>query len=105
MILIVISEQLKKFRTLAGLSRNQVAERIGCTTSAISYWESGKRQPDADTLIQLINLYDVHISQFFDENPCEGVTDKELKLIMQYRKAPQECRAVIETILQNYERQ
>lgn len=105
LILIVISEQLKKFRKLANLSRSQVAEKIGCTTSAICYWESGKRQPDADTLIQLIHLYNVHISQFFDENPCENITDLELKLITQYRNAPQECKAVIETILQSYERQ
>lgn len=104
MIFIVISEQLKKFRELSGLTRNQVAEKIGCTTSAISYWENGKRQPDADTLIQLIHLYNVHISQFFDENPCEDITDLELKFIMQYRKSPQECKTVIETILQSYER-
>ena len=86
------------------MSRNYVAEKIGCTPSAISYWESGKRQPDADTLIQLIHLYDVHISQFFDENPYQDISDNELKLIMQYRKAPNECKSVIETILKSYER-
>jgi transcriptional regulator with XRE-family HTH domain len=99
-----IAERLQKFRTAAGLSRSQVADKIGCTTSAICYWESGKRQPDADTLLELINIYNIHISQFFDEKPCDDITEQELKIIMQYRQSSSECKQLIETILNKYTR-
>lgn len=101
-----VSERLKKFRIASGLSRGQVADKIGCTTSAICYWENGKRQPDADTLIELIHLYNVHISQFFDEAPQEiELSQDEIDLISTYRKAPKECKKVIKMILKSYERE
>ena len=69
----------------AGLSRAQVAEIIGCSVSALSYWENGKRQPDADTLIDLIHLYKVpSVSAFFGETAAADISmaDEERRLIL-----------------------
>lgn len=97
-----IPERLIKFRKESCLSRAQVADKIGCTTSAISYWENGKRQPDADTLLKLIDLYHIHISHFFNEQPNDDITDHERKIIMQYRQASTEGKSLVETILNKY---
>ena len=35
---------LKNSRLAAGLSRKQLAEIIGCSERAVTYWESGKRE-------------------------------------------------------------
>lgn len=43
----VVGAVLLEYRTKAGLSAQQVAERIGITSSGVYYWEHGKRTPRA----------------------------------------------------------
>jgi DNA-binding XRE family transcriptional regulator len=46
-----VAEQMLKARTLAGLTQDDVAERMGTTKSAVSRLESaGKHTPSLDTL-------------------------------------------------------
>ena len=45
-----ISQNLKDLRRLSGLTQEQVAEKVGLTRQAISSYESGRTQPDLDTL-------------------------------------------------------
>lgn len=104
---IKISEQLLKYRISSGLSRQQVAEKLGCTTSAICQWENGKRQPDADTLIQLIHIYNVKsLNEFFGEKSeiHTNLTDTEKMLLSLYREATYECKNIVNLILKNYGR-
>lgn len=86
----------------AGLSRAQVAETVGCSVSAISHWETGKRQPDADMLITLIHLYEVpSVSAFFGEAPTSefALSDQERLLVHAYRRAPNTYKKIIDLIL------
>lgn len=101
---IKISSQLLNYREKAGLTRQQVAEKIGCTVSAICQWENSKRQPDADTLIKLIHIYNVHsISEFFGEKEdFQGLSNSEKMLLSLYREADYECKNIVNLILKNY---
>lgn len=45
-----IKENLRDLRRLAGLTQEQVAQQVGLTRQAISSYESGRTQPDLDTL-------------------------------------------------------
>ena len=38
-------ESIRDLRKRLGLTQPQFAERIGCTSQAVSYWERGTRQP------------------------------------------------------------
>lgn len=42
--------RLEYYRTNAGLSQDQLAEKIGMTQQRISAYELGKREPDLETL-------------------------------------------------------
>ena len=82
-----------------------MAEKIGCTVSAICQWENGKRQPDADTLIKLIRIYNVSsIDEFFGQKEAkiENISDSERTLLSLYREASYECRNIVHLILKNY---
>lgn len=52
-----MAERLKKLRMEVGLSRQQVADRIGCTVAAIGAYEQGVSQPPADVLRKLAVMY------------------------------------------------
>ncbi len=45
--------RLKEIRTYKGVSRKQLADAMFVSVRLVSYWESGKRECDFDTLIKL----------------------------------------------------
>ena len=45
----VIGQQIKKYRTLRGITQEQLGNTIGVTTQAVSKWERGGT-PDAELL-------------------------------------------------------
>lgn len=46
-------ETLKRLRKLRNLTQKELGLRIGCSESAISQYESGKRSPDYETLLKM----------------------------------------------------
>ena len=51
-----LSEKLQNLRRAAGLSQEQLAERLGVTRQAVSKWETGEGKPDIDNLLPLARL-------------------------------------------------
>lgn len=49
----VLAEEREK----RGLSREQLARKIGITSEAVRLLESGKRKPSYDVLIKLLDLF------------------------------------------------
>ncbi len=50
-------ENLKEMRVSASLTQKQLAEKLGVLERTISYWESGKRECDFDTLIKIAEFF------------------------------------------------
>jgi transcriptional regulator with XRE-family HTH domain len=99
-------EMLKVYRERAGYTRKDVAGTIGCTASALSYWESGKRQPDADTFLTLMRLYNVRgvLDIFTDlQNDESKLTEIEWEAVALFRRASVEGRSAIITILKAFQ--
>jgi transcriptional regulator with XRE-family HTH domain len=99
-------EMLKVYRERAGFSRKGVAESIGCTISALSYWETGKRQPDADTFLSLMRLYNVRgvLEMVTDlQNDETKLSEIEWEAVKLFRRATCEGRAAIITILKAFQ--
>lgn len=83
----ILATRLKHFRIEKNLKRKEVAARLNVTTSAISYWETGKRIPDADTLLEICKLYDIQsIGQLFGNSEQVEITPLENQLIDLFRQ-------------------
>ena len=54
-------EKLKELRSAKGMTQSQLGEFIGAKKSAICLWESGKRQPDQETLVRLAAFFSVSV--------------------------------------------
>lgn len=54
-----IAEQLKNGRTEKRLSQAEVADMVGISRRTLSYYESGERTPNAETLSKLCDLYSI----------------------------------------------
>lgn len=49
----MVGRNLKRLRQRAGLTQDALAERLHVTRQAVSAWETGKNQPDVETLAAL----------------------------------------------------
>jgi transcriptional regulator with XRE-family HTH domain len=54
-------ENLKSLRESRKITQSQLGEYLGAKKSAISLWESGKRQPDQETLVRIATYFDVTV--------------------------------------------
>ncbi len=52
---------LKELRNEKGLSQKQLSKELGVLERTISYWESGSRECDFDTLILISKFFDVSV--------------------------------------------
>lgn len=53
------NECLKHQRELYGCTQKQMAELIGITPRSYQRYESGEREPNIDTLIQIANFFSI----------------------------------------------
>ena len=58
-----ISERLKEIRQNAGMTQEEVAEKISVSRVTVSHWENGKSLPDIVSLIGLSDLYSISLDE------------------------------------------
>ena len=66
-----LSEKLQTLRKSAGLSQEQLAERLNVTRQAVSKWETGEGKPDIDNLLLLARLLHTTVDYLLDEEADE----------------------------------
>lgn len=64
-------------RRRAGLTVPQLAEKMGCTCSAIYFWEAGRYWPKAECLPQLAQALGCTIDELFNDPNEERTPEKE----------------------------
>lgn len=58
-----IEKKLREARANAGLTQEQVAEKIAVSRQTISNWENGKSLPDIVSIIKLSDLYQISLDE------------------------------------------
>jgi len=61
-----LAEKLKSARLSTGLTRKQVAERIGISYAVLAHYETGEREPSLNVLYSLAKLYKVSVDFLLD---------------------------------------
>ena len=64
---LVIGNNIKELRKANKLTQNDLAEKLNYSNKAISRWESGEVIPDVNTLNNICELFNIPISQMFEE--------------------------------------
>ncbi len=70
-------EKLKEARKKAGLSQEQLAEKMSVSRSAVAKWEAGNGMPDINNLKVMAQLLDVSLDYLLDED--EKISFNETK--------------------------
>ena len=56
-----VNTMIKRLRLENNLNQEQLAEQLHVTRQAVSNWETGKTQPDIETLTQLAEIFGVSV--------------------------------------------
>lgn len=88
----ILGTRLKVLREHKQLSKAEVARRLNVGNTTYANWEYGLREPNADTIVELANFYDVSTDYLLGHDPNDQ--DKELTVeaaimrIKQYNGQP-----------------
>ena len=52
---------LKELRLERGISQRKLGEDLGVVNQTVSFWESGSREPDLDTIVKIATYFEVTI--------------------------------------------
>lgn len=106
----VFARNLKAYRTMLGMTQNDLAMSVDLTRSSINNYESGKSEPSFEVLCKLAAILGIDITQLiYDEDIPEYtrrslVTDEESALLQVFREADPIYQGVALDILRQHKR-
>ena len=71
------ANRLMQYRKKAGLSQEELADKLGVSRQAVSKWECAESSPDTDNLIALSKIYGVSLDELINDNPKEKEEKKK----------------------------
>ena len=76
-----LQERIRDCRRRAGLSQEQLAERLGVSRQAVAKWEAGRSAPSTEHLLKLAGVLQVELTQLvppedFGENDPDGAASQ-----------------------------
>ena len=75
-----LAKNIREIRRSRKLSQEYVAEQLGVSRQAVSKWESGQSQPNANNLVELAKLLDVPLTRLTDCGTDEMEAGRQGKL-------------------------
>lgn len=73
-----IGQRIKKYRQSLGISREELAEKLGLSKHAIAKYEQGQRNPDGKLLIRISDALGIPISYLLESKVLDGKRLKNL---------------------------
>lgn len=55
----MLGKRLKQLRNSAGLTQKELANKMNISSSAVSMYEAGRRDPDTETLVKFSKVFNV----------------------------------------------
>ena len=80
-----MQQTLKQARLAKGLKQSDVAETIGCASTSITHWETGRIKPPLDSLEKMCEIYGISPLDLLDHYPtineihkivCKPIADR-----------------------------
>lgn len=70
--------RLKQLRENNGFSQKTFAEAFGVASSTIGMWETGKREPDFDTMQRIADYFKVSVDYLLGRDEHKPTLDEQL---------------------------
>lgn len=99
-----VGERLKAAREKKNLKQNRVAMMLGVHNSTLAKYESGEREPDAEVINKLAELYEVSTDWILG-NKVRIINDQTKNEALEiYSRLPQEEKKLIDDMIKALEK-
>jgi transcriptional regulator with XRE-family HTH domain len=71
-----VAERIRKFRQIAGLNQESVADEIGMSGGNFGKIERGEIDINTEYLEKLAKLFKIPVTSFFDDRPIQSLNEK-----------------------------
>lgn len=89
-------DRLKQVREKTGLSQRKAAEEIGIAPQSYWQYETGKYEPDLETLIKIANFFNTSVDYLIGASDIpEMFTVDEAQTVSLLRSVDGDCRELI----------
>ncbi len=78
------AEKLKSVRKQAGMSQEQLAEKLGVSRQAITKWETDAGIPDIENIMAVSALFDISIDELLNEKGAKKPEDYLYESVTEY---------------------
>ena len=97
----IFSANLNRIADTQGMSKTDIAKKLGVTNAAVSYWFNGQKMPRSSMLDSLADAlgcsrFDLTLPKDFHRKP---LSDEEWDLMETYRAADEETKKMVIRIL------
>lgn len=99
-----LSETIRRFRKVRGLTQEQLAEALDVSVGAVSKWELGSSMPDLCRLVEMAEFFETSVDALLGYKLQGGGAEKSLAEIKRCRaeKAKEQGQAAAEKALRQY---
>lgn len=81
----IFAEKLKSFRKQAGMSQEQLAEKLSVSRQAVTKWETNTGIPDIENIMAISALFDISIDELLsDERVTKETVDYLFESVTEY---------------------
>ena len=97
---------LVKLRESRGWSQARLGKELSCASITISRYETGQRDMDSETICKLCDIFHCSADYLLCRAalPSPELEPEEETLLLAWRAAPPEIRAIIDTALAPYKK-
>jgi transcriptional regulator with XRE-family HTH domain len=90
-----LGPRIRKFRILAGLTQQELADRIKSSRAAISLYESDDREPDLQTLKRIASAVGISLADLHGASDSERLPEETIAFARLLEALPDDKRAAV----------
>lgn len=98
-----IGQKIKEIRKKSGFTQENFSEKIGIEFSSLSNIENGKSYPSMQTVLNILNTFDVKPENFFDFDYFTTDLDLENKIIEIVKRQPLDKKKIMYKIIKQFD--
>ena len=95
----LVGPKIRQLRKERKLTQTDLASRIGIQQSDLSRMEKGEYRVSLDTLFKILAEFNVSISEFFEDVAKESMTPRDVRLVRDINRLPNEARREVEAFV------
>jgi len=95
----ILGENINRQISISGFKQTEIAEKLNVTAGTVSRWVSGGRIPTAKNLIELANILNVDVVEFWKDLKSQNVSSEYRQILKNLNQLTEsQLTAVSDTI-------